>query len=216
MGRHNSQLIDISLPISSDLPRWPGDPPVELDAFLDFPEHGVRASRLSFSLHTGTHVDAPLHHDRSAADAEALDLDPFIGPVTVVDSGDAARVSAALLDQHLGASTPERLLVRTRNSGRWRDARDFDPDFVALTADAARWVVDRGIRLIGVDYLSVQSYHDTDPTVHKTLLGAGVVILEGLDLSGVEVARRYELLCLPLRVRGGEAAPCRAILRPVA
>ena len=207
------RLIDISLPITSRLPRWPGDPPVQMETFLDFPDDAVRASSLSFSLHTGTHVDAPLHHLPGGGDVESLDLASLIGPATVIDVGEVKCVTPEVLERHLGGANPSRLLVKTLNSTGWSSATEFNPDFVALTRDAAKWAVERGIRLVGVDYLSVQSYHDGDPDVHVILLEAGVVILEGLDLSGVVAARPYELLCLPLRIRGAEGGPCRAVLR---
>ena len=208
-----SRLIDISLAITSDLPRWPGDPPIRLNAFLDFPADGIRASSLSCSLHTGTHVDAPLHHIPGGGDVEGLDLDDLIGPAKVIDVGEVTRVSADVLQGCLTREGPDRLLIRTSNSARWSEAATFDPDFVALTKDAAEWIVERGVRLVGVDYLSVQSYHDRDPDVHRVLLDAGVVILEGLDLSGVALGVEYELLCLPLRIPGAEGSPCRAVLR---
>jgi arylformamidase len=184
-----------------------------MEPFLDFPDGGVRASTLSLSLHTGTHVDAPLHHLPDGGDIEGLDLTSLIGPVEVIDVGGVAQVSAEVLESHIGAEGPDRLLVKTINSAGWSGATEFNPDFVAFTKGAAEWVVEKGIRLVGVDYLSVQSYHDSDPDVHVILLEAGVVILEGLDLSGVDMANRYELLCLPLRIRGAEGGPCRAVLR---
>jgi arylformamidase len=211
----NLRLIDISLPITSRLPRWPGDPPIQMETFLDFPDDGVRASSLSFSLHTGTHIDAPLHHLPDGGDVDGLDLASLIGPVAVIDVGDVERVTAGVLGDHLGAEAPDRLLVKTLNSAGWSSATEFNPDFVAFTRDAAEWIVERGIRLVGVDYLSVQSFHDPDPDVHVILLEEGVVILEGLDLSRVDVALRHELLCLPLRIRGAEGGPCRAVLREI-
>ncbi len=208
-------LIDISRPIVPGMPRWPGDPPVEIRHFLDFPTHGLRASSMSFSLHTGTHVDAPLHHLRAGGDVESLRLQALIGPAQVIDVGDVDRVTADVLERHAGVAKPERILVRTANSRTATATVGFDPDFVAFTRDAAQWVVDRGIVLVGVDNLSVQSFHDPAPDVHVILLEAGVVILEGLDLSGVDVSSRYELLCLPLRVPGAEGSPCRAVLRGI-
>ena len=207
------RLIDISLPITPRLPRWPGDPPIQMEAFLDFPNDGVRASSLSFSLHTGTHIDAPLHHLPKGTDIEDLDFASLIGPVQVIDVGDVEHISGEVLEHHVGEGTPNRLLVKTLNSAAWSGATEFNPDFVALTKDAAEWIVGKGIRLVGVDYLSVQSYHDPDPAVHVILLENDVVILEGLNLSEVNAPHQYELLCLPLRIRGAEGSPCRAVLR---
>jgi arylformamidase len=160
------------------------------------------------NVHTGTHIDAPLHHLPDGLSAADISLDALIGPAVVVDLSEIDVVTAETLERlNLSAST-QRLLLRTRNSRLWVEGvREFRTDYVALTADAAQWIVDHGIRLIGMDYLSVQRYHD-GPETHLILLRAGVVIVEGLNLAG-----EYELICLPLRLVGAEGAPARAILR---
>lgn len=169
-------------------------------------------SRLDFNLHTGTHVDAPLHFLQNGTTVEKLPLDVFVGPCYVAHLPDTADITVdELVDLNLSSGI-ERLLLRTRNSELWAtNTTEFKKDFVALTHDAAQWIVDKGIKLIGVDYLSVQRYHD-DARTHQILLGADVIALEGLNLSGIKPGF-YELICLPLKLVGAEGAPARAVLR---
>ncbi len=169
-------------------------------------------SRLDFNLHTGTHVDAPLHFLQNGTTVEKLPLEVLVGPCYVAHLPDAADITVdELIDLNLPSGI-ERLLLRTRNSELWvAMTTEFKKDFVALTHDAAQWIVDKGIKLIGVDYLSVQRYHD-DARTHQILLGADVIALEGLNLSGIKPGF-YELICLPLKLVGAEGAPARAVLR---
>ena len=157
-------------------------------------------------------MDAPAHFLADGAAVDALPLDVLVGPAFVASLPEAESVSAVdLAGLHLPQGT-SRLLLKTRNSGLWSaHPGEFRTDYVALTADAAQWLVDRHVRLVGVDYLSVQRYGDS-PRTHQLLLAAGVVIVEGLDLSRV-AAGPYELICLPLRLTGAEGAPARAVLR---
>lgn len=205
--------IDISLPISPELPTWPGAPPVEFARRLDIGRgDAVNDTNMSCNVHTGTHIDAPLHHLPDGASVADLPLEALIGPAVVMDLAEADVVTAETLERLSLPVSTQRLLLRTRNSRLWVEGvREFRPDYVALTADAARWIVNQGIRLIGMDYLSVQRYHD-GPETHLILLRAGVVIIEGLHLAHVS-AGEYELICLPLRLVGVEGAPARAILR---
>lgn len=208
-----SSYIDVSLTLSPDLPQWPGSPPIELTRRrnMDRGDH-VNDGTLSFGLHSGTHVDAPVHFLADGADVTHLALDALIGPAVVAALPQVESVTARDLEDLRLPSDTQRLLLRTRNSEGWRRGdREFREDFVALTADAARWVVDRGLRLIGVDYLSVQRFHD-DPQTHITLLEVGVVILEGLNLAEIEPGP-YELIALPLKLAGADGAPTRAVLR---
>jgi len=208
-----TDYLDISLAISPDLPHWPGSPRVELSRRRDMGQgDAVNDSVLLCGVHTGTHVDAPLHFLADGADVTQLALDALIGPAVVGALPDVDVVTAEDLDALNLPNDMQRLLLRTRNSEGWqRGDREFRADFVALTAAAARWVVARGIRLIGVDYLSVQIFRG-DPQTHIALLQAGVVIVEGLNLAGVAPGS-YELICLPLKLAGAEGAPARAVLR---
>ncbi len=210
-----SDYLDISLTISPNLPHWPGSPRVELSRRRDMDRGDpVNDSTLVCGVHTGTHVDAPLHFLADGADVTQLSLDTLIGPAVVAALPDVDVITARDLEAlNLPADT-RRLLLRTRNSAIWqRGDREFHTDFVALTVEAAHWVVARGICLIGVDYLSVQIFGG-DPQTHIALLQAGVVIVEGLNLTEVAPGP-YELICLPLKLTGAEGAPARAVLRKV-
>jgi len=202
------KFYDVTLPISPNIPVWPGHPAIKLELVRRI-EDGARSnvSFLACSAHTGTHVDAPLHFITSGADVATLPLDVLIGPAVVADLSDADVITAERLER-LGLRNVHRLLLKTRNSSLSRDV--FHDDYVALTVDAAHWVVERGVCLIGVDYLSVEDF-GSDGAVHRALLGAGLVILEGVDLSSVP-AGDYQLYCLPLKLVGSDGAPVRAIL----
>lgn len=207
------RIHDISLPISPALPVWPTDQAVSLRPTLSLSSGDVaNASHLSCSVHAGTHVDAPIHYIEGAPGVDSLRLEVLIGPAQVCSLPHVDQVSAEALELLNLPSEVERLLLRTRNSELWmRGVQEFTPDFVALTPDGAEWIVRRGIRLIGIDYLSIQRFRDSNPTTHRTLLKAGVVIVEGLDLSHVQPGL-YRLICLPLRIVGGDGAPARAVL----
>lgn len=207
------RFIDISLPVDPLLPVWPGDPPIEIGRFLDMDQgDAVNASRISFSAHTGTHVDAPLHHFERGAGTDQLRLEDVIGPAIVAEIPNVSAVDARHLDALGLADEVRRLLLKTDNHRIWSEKRQgFQRDFVALTPDAAEWIVTKGIRLVGVDYMSVEPFRAAVPLVHRTLLAAGVVVLEGLNLNGVRPGP-YELICLPLRMVGLDGAPARAVL----
>ncbi len=205
-------IYDISLTITPTLPVWTGDPPVRLTQ----PSHLERGdictiTRLDISAHTGTHLDAPAHFIRGGATVESLALDALIGPALVVDARGQGHVTAGVLETLAIPPGVQRLLLRTDNSDFWqRSETAFVEQFTAIAADGAQWLVDHGIRLVGIDYLSVGSFDDGVPT-HQILLGAGVVAVEGLDLSAIEPGE-YQLVCLPIKIGGADGAPCRAVL----
>jgi arylformamidase len=207
------KIFDISLPISPDLPVWPGDPPVVLERIRARSEGSAsNDSRIGCSVHSGTHVDAPLHFIDHGASVEQLPLDILVGPAEVVALTNTDIITQDILKSLTLPEETKRLLIKTRNSALWRDANHaFNPDFVALDRQAARWVVERGIRLIGIDYLSVQLFNDQDPATHRVLLEAGVVIVEGLDMREVKPGS-YRLICLPIKLAGSDGAPARTIL----
>ncbi len=201
-------IIDISLPIGPDTPVWPGDPPVLVEPVARI-EAGDPAdvSRLVLGTHTGTHVDPPAHFLPGAATVDALPLDVLVGPA-VVACFPAAPIDRAALESQSLPPGSTRVLLQTRG------------DSGALTPEGAQWLVERGVRLVGADTLSIEP--DSHPgvrgcppeesyPVHRILLGAGVVIVEGLDLSAVAPGS-YQLVCLPLRIVGGDGAPARAVL----
>lgn len=209
----NRKIIDISLPISKQLPIWPGDPPLEISTEMSLKNgDSANVSRINMSVHTGTHLDAPLHFFENQASIEEISLELLIGEVSVVHFNDNVQMVTSKDLQSLGiAEWPKRLLMKTRNSSLrlWQDIT-FHPEFCALSTDAADFLVNHGVLLIGIDYLSIAPYVDPD-SVHKILLHAGVIILEGLNLIDVTEGN-YDLICLPIKIMEVEGAPARAIL----
>jgi len=196
------EIFDVSVPIQPGMITYPGDPEVQMERVVSI-EHGdiANLTRLDFGVHTGTHVDAPLHFLDQGAGADALPLELFLGPCEVVDATGAS----GEIGPDAVPSSVERVLFKTRNSELWeRDG--FDEDFVRIGLAAAQRLVERGVRLVGVDYLSVG-----EPQTHETLLGAGIAAIEGLDLRGIEPGS-YQLVCLPLRIVDSDGAPARAVL----
>jgi arylformamidase len=205
-------IYDLSLPISESFTVWPGDSPVRMvhTSHLDRGDSWTITS-LEMGTHTGTHVDAPAHFLLGAEGVDALDLDVLVGPAQVVHAPEASAISAQVLEEREIPTGTQRLLLRTRNSDRWaRGDHGFFKNFVAITEDGARWLVEHDIRLVGIDSLSVGPYADPVPT-HQILLGAGVIAVEGLNLSGITPGR-YQFICLPLRLVDRDGAPARAIL----
>lgn len=201
------ELIDITVPVRDGMPVYAGNPEVRLERVQAI-SRGDEAniSRLDFGVHTATHVDAPLHFIDGAAGAESIPLQSMIGPAHVID---ATALSAAVSRSALeGLEIPagaERVLLKTPNSRLW-ELDHFTRDFIRLDESGARFVVEHGLLLIGIDYLSIG-----DAAAHRVLLEAGVVPLEGLDLSRVEPGP-YELICLPLKLVGSDGGPARAVL----
>ncbi|HET9914985.1 MAG TPA: cyclase family protein [Anaerolineales bacterium] len=206
-------IYDISLTISPDLPIWPGDPRPELERFASMDQGALyNATRISTSVHVGTHVDAPRHFINDGRTIEQLPLDVLTGPCYVAQLPDGVEaITAEVLDRMELTFGMERILFGTRNSHLWaRDASEFQTDFVAITEDGAEWLVERGVRLVGVDYLSVAPYSDPIPP-HMVFLKAEVIVVEGLNLSNV-MRGFYDLYCLPIKIAGCDGAPARAIL----
>jgi arylformamidase len=206
---------DITVAITPGcVPVWPGDPQPERTLIWQMANNSAaNVSLLTMSAHTATHVDAPIHFIPGGAGMERLDVSVLVGPcrVAALDTGKRHIAAADLNALALPAGT-QRLLLKTSNSQLWQQhGAAFQHDFVALTADAARWIVEYGIRLVGIDYLSVEPFDNAEPVVHRTLLGAGVIVLEGIDLTGIEPAD-YLLACLPLKVVGSDGAPARVVL----
>jgi len=207
------KIYDVSVPISPALPVWPGDPAVVLEqvSSMDAGAHD-NISRLACSVHTGTHVDAPHHFLNNHRTVESLALDILVGPAQVVQvPQDVKVVSAEVLDNAALPAGIDRLLLKTSNSRLWEQGENnFFSDFVGISADGADWLVKYGIKLVGIDYLSVAPFHQSIPT-HRTLLTAGIIVVEGLDLSAIEPGG-YRLTCLPLKLVGSDGAPARVIL----
>jgi arylformamidase len=210
-------IYDISLPLSESLVVWPGDPPVQISRLSDM-DRGDTAtvSFLEMGAHAGTHVDAPLHFVAGREGVDALDLEVLVGPAVVVHARDVALVTAEVLAELPIPPGTERLLIRTRNSdrqsaGAWaRDTETFDAGYVAISTGGAEWLVEQGVRLVGVDSLSVAPFDDLERP-HQILLAAGVIVVEGLDLGQIGPGV-YQLVCLPLKIVRGDGAPARVIL----
>ena len=204
---------DVSLPISSAMPTWPGDPPVRVEQVSSISQgDAFNVSRLEMSTHVLTHVDAPRHFVEQGTSVDRLSLDVLIGPAVVVEPHPGGNLITATDLGQLGIRNAERVLIKTRNSDFWVGGPyEFETDFVSLSKDAAHWLISREIKLVGVDYLSVDAFDAREPMVHRTLLENEVVIIEGLNLSQVPEGR-YQLICLPLKLRGGDGAPARVVL----
>jgi arylformamidase len=205
-------LFDVSLRLSPALPSYPGNPSFELlpvKRLADGDSSNVSALRLG--THAGTHVDAPRHFFDDGAAVDGLSPDILVGPARLVHFPGERAVTAALL-QDLDLRGVTRLLIRTDNSAAWSGALHFEPGFVYLAEDGARLLADAGIGLVGVDYLSVERFKAPGAPTHHVLLGRGIIVVEGLDLSGAP-AGDYELLCLPLKIADADGAPARVFLR---
>lgn len=207
------KTYDITLPISPGMPVWPGDPPVILEqvSSMDAGAHD-NVSRLGCSVHTGTHVDAPHHFLNDHRTVDALSLDVLTGPAQVIQIPEEVDlITADILEKAAVPSGTSRLLLKTRNSRLWeRRENEFVMDFVGISVDGAEWLVRAGLKLVGIDYLSIAPYKQSLLT-HQVLLKPGIIILEGVDLSAVS-AGIYDLICLPLKLAGSDGAPARAIL----
>lgn len=210
-----TRIIDITVPLRHGIPIWPDSTGIQLTRPKRL-EAGDSSnlSQLSCDVHTATHVDAPSHFIENGLTVERLPLEVMVGLCFVAYLPEATEITAdCLADMDIPPDT-KRLLLRTCNSELWTAKNNtFKKNYVALTDDAVRWVVEQKIGLIGVDYLSVQQYRD-DCLTHQILLGAGVVILEGLNLADVKPGS-YELICLPLKLTGAEGAPARVVLRNI-
>src|SRR3982751_4324205 len=210
------KIYDITVPIHSTMPVYEGDPGVKIESWSAFAKgDSSNVSMLNFGAHTGTHVDAPAHFIEGANTIDNLPLDTLIGPARIVRvPDDAIEITPEFLsgcDLH-GVT---RVLFHTRNSQFWTDAT-FRKDFTHLLPEAAELLVAGGVRLVGIDYLSIEKFHSGHHRTHLTLLREGVVIVEGLDLSDVPDGD-YELICLPLKIAdgSGDGAPARAVLRTI-
>jgi arylformamidase len=207
-------VIDVSLTIGPDMLVWPGDPAMEV-----VPRKQIAAgdpanvSELRMGTHTGTHVDPPNHFVEGAGGIDSLSLDVLVGNATVVDARHLDRpMEIADMEKLSIPESAARVLLRTANSELWRQERvEFPAVYACLTPEAAQWVVDRGIKLIGVDFLSVEQKGAEGHPTHHRLLENGVVIVEGLNLGDVEPGE-YTLVCLPLRIKDGDGGPARAVL----
>lgn len=205
------RFIDITLPLSSELPVYPGNPRFMLEPVKRIADGGSsNVSLLHLGTHTGTHVDAPRHFFDQGMGVEALPLDILMGRTRVVEVSTRRGIGPEAL---AGVDLHEdiRILIRSPNSALWR-AREFSADYAFLTEAGARHLVDHGVKLVGTDYLSVEEFKKPGAPAHHVLLAAGTIIIEGLNLMDVEPGI-YDMTCLPLPVVGSDGAPARVVLR---
>ena len=207
------KIYDVTLPIREGMPVWPGNPEVILHR-IEKIEDGANAnvSYLGLAVHSGTHVDAPFHFLNGGNTVEQLLLDVLIGRVEVVQvNDDVTEITKNVVESLAIKEGTERLLFKTGNSRFWSENRPgFQTDFVGIDYEASKLMVEMGIKLVGIDYLSVAPYKRSRPT-HEVMLSAKMVIIEGLDLTGVP-AGSYKLICLPLKLLHTDGAPARVIL----
>jgi arylformamidase len=208
-----AEWTDVSVSISPRLVVWKGDPALTLEQVMFMDKGDVcNLTRMALSVHTGTHMDAPRHFVRGGLTMEAMPLDAVLGPARVIGIDDPIAVTPRELPADLGRG--ERVLFRTRNSSLDWSQQAFIEDYVYISREAAQALVDAGVQTVGIDYLSVGGFHKDLIETHDVLLGAGVWVIEGLDLSKIEPGL-YEMACLPLKIMGSDGAPARAALRPL-
>ena len=208
-----SDWIDISVPVRNGMVHWPGDPPFHIERATDQEKGDVATvSRMELGVHTGTHMDAPLHFIRHARSIDTLPLDATVGPARVIAISDPKSIRREELIPH-SIAAGERILFKTANSDHLWGSDRFGEDFVFISQEGARYLAERGVRTVGVDYLSVGGFYTDGPETHQALLGAGMLDYRRTWTCGGVEPGEYELVCLPLRLMGAEGSPARAILR---
>jgi arylformamidase len=195
---------------------YEGNAPLSFEFMLDMRKgDGVTLSKYSLGAHSGTHIDAPMHFVATGAPVDKVPLDPLIGPARVIDIPDSVRaINAAELNRHRWKGA-ERLIFRTRSSIRgWMSSPTFHHDFAYVAPDAAQLIADAGVKLVGIDYLSIEQFGGPAPLTHRILLGKGIPIIEGFALEAIAPGD-YDLIVLPIKVAGHEGAPARAVMRKI-
>jgi arylformamidase len=206
------RLLDVSVLLKPGMPVYPGNPEFECDPVHRIADgHSSNHSRLVMGTHTGTHVDAPRHFFDGRPGVDQMPLDLLIGRARVIDLPHRGGITEAHLSA-AGLREDLRVLLRTPNSALWNSSDGFHPDYTYVTEGAAQFLVRQGVKVVGVDYLSVEQFKKAGAPAHHVLLGSGVIIIEGLNLSDVE-AGQYEMYCLPLRIENGDGAPARVVLK---
>ena len=211
-----SEWIDISWPLHTGMRYWPQDDPPKIERILQRSK-GERTDLYGLTIisHTGTHIDAPLHFIPDGLTIDAMPIDAIMGPARVIESNDPVSIKAEELVPY-DIQPNERILFKTQNSYKLYDIDEFVEDYVYISTEAAHFLKDRKVTVVGLDYIALGSYKDLDNLreVHQTLLGNDIWILEAINLSGVRPGP-CELICLPIRLEHGDAAPARAIVRPL-
>jgi arylformamidase len=205
------RLLDVSVPLVAGMVTYPGNPEFELQAVTRMSEGASsNVSKLVLGTHTGTHVDAPRHFFDNGVAVESLPLDLLIGRARVIQIHRRGAITREDLAE-AGLREDLRVLLKTQNSAFWRD-QAFRQDFTHLAESGARYLVEQGVKVVGIDSLSIEQFEKPGAPAHRALLSGGVIIIEGLNLADVE-AGMYEMYCLPLPVRGGDGAPARVVLK---
>ena len=206
--------IDISVPLHNGMVHWPGDPPYTIHRVMDQEKGDVcTVSQVSMGVHTGTHMDAPLHFIKNAPTIDEMPFHAAIGPARVIQIRDRRSIGRAELEPY-SIQANERILFKTVNSDRIWHKEKFHEEFTYIDHGGAKHLAECGVLLVGVDYLSVGGFKNDALETHDALLGAGIWAIEGLNLHGVEPGR-YELICLPLRLVDSDGSPARAVLRSI-
>jgi arylformamidase len=217
-----SEWIDITLPLGKEIPVLPDSvsagttPTSSVQRFFDVDKGDkVTMSRIEMISHDGTHIDAPLHFIRGGMTIDEMPVEVGVGPARVIEIKDEKEITADELEPY-DIKAGERILFKTKNSPRVYSVRQYTGDYVAVSLEAAKYLAEKKVRLVGLDYLTIANIVPLENVgeVHTTLLENGVFILEAINLNGVEPGN-YDLICLPLRIEKGDAGPCRAIIRPV-
>lgn len=211
-----SAWIDITIPLRDHMVKWPTDGPTLIRRTKDVDKGDpVTLSEFTMISHTGTHMDAPLHFIYGGATIDTMPLDTAVGPARVIEIKDSEAVKPEELEAYK-IQKGERILFKTRNSGKVYQTDEFTEDYVYISAAAAHFLADKGVRVVGLDYISIGSYklQSEVKETHQALLRQGVWIIEGLNLSGVKPGN-YELICLPIKLEKGDAGLARAIIRPI-
>lgn len=203
------RIHDITVPLSADIPVYPGDPAVQVEPVSRIAKGDhANLSRITFGSHSGTHIDPPYHFDDAGARVDELSLDTLIGKALVVEIAGVKDIGREELER-FRIEGVDRLLLKTDNSKLWQQ-REFSEEFAALTVDGAQYLREMGVKLVGIDYLSIEGFHGSGE-VHRTLSKSDILVVEGLDLTGIKPGV-YQLVCLPLKIKGGDGAPVRALL----
>lgn len=205
------KLLDVSVPLSQAIPTYPGNPPFQLEPIKRIADGASsNVSRLVLGTHSGTHVDAPKHFIDDAGGVETMRLDLLIGRARVIEITKRGAITAEDLTK-AGLREDLRVLFKTPNSALWNSAT-FHTDYAHLTESAARYLVEQGVKVVGIDYLSVEQYKKAGAPAHRALLSNDVIIIEGLNLADAEPGM-YEMYCLPLLIAGADGAPARVVLK---
>jgi arylformamidase len=205
------RFLDVSVPLATGIPSFPGNPEFEILAVKRIAEGGSsNVSRIVLGTHTGTHVDAPRHFFDEAPGVESLALDLLVGRTRVIEIHTRGSVTRSDLAA-AGLREDLRVLLKTPNSALWNGS-GFHPDYTFLDESGARYLVDQGVKVVGIDYLSIEQFKKPGAPAHRALLSQGVIIIEGLNLSDADPGM-YEMYCLPLPILGGDGAPARVVLK---